>query len=32
MPTISKLPAVVTSLARRWPVRAGEPFQPGGQC
>ena len=32
VPTISKLPAIVTSLARRWPVRAGEPFQPGGQC
>jgi hypothetical protein len=29
---ISKLPAIVTCLARRWPVRVGEPFQPGGQC
>jgi streptomycin 6-kinase len=29
---IADLPAIVASLAGRWSLRVGEPFQPGGQC
>ena len=29
---IADLPAIVADLARRWSLRVGEPFQPGGQC
>jgi streptomycin 6-kinase len=29
---IAGLPAVVADLARRWALRVGDPFQPGGQC
>lgn len=29
---IRGLPGIVADLARRWSLRVGEPFQPGGQC
>jgi streptomycin 6-kinase len=29
---IPELPAIVASLADRWSLRVGEPYQPGGQC
>ena len=29
---IGRLPGIVASLADRWSLRIGEPFQPGGQC
>ncbi len=29
---ITSLPGVVESLAQRWSLRLGEPFEPGGQC
>jgi streptomycin 6-kinase len=29
---LRQLPATVADLARRWSLRLGEPYQPGGQC
>ena len=29
---IARLPEIVASLAGRWSLSVGEPFQPGGQC
>jgi streptomycin 6-kinase len=29
---LGSLPKIVASLARRWSLSVGEPFQPGGQC
>lgn len=29
---VAALPVTVAELARRWTLRVGEPFQPGGQC
>jgi streptomycin 6-kinase len=29
---LTALPAIAADFARRWSLRVGEPFEPGGQC